>query len=158
MRRGVAIRSGGYVALLGGFWALCLVLSVGAYLDPTLEDARDADWMFWLGAACLAGVLARAPFVGLIVRDGRVTRRSWVRSQSWAAGDIAGVAVVGYSGNLNWFSRSGLFLMIVLRTHGGAVIEVPEVSGVPHKMDERLHHLARALRLPAPSDPGAHRR
>lgn len=156
MAKGVVVRSGGYVALCAGFWTLLLVVSVGAFLDPVLEGSRDPDWMFWLGAACLVAVLCRAPFVGLLIRDERVIRRSWVRTRSWSVGGVAGVETAGYSGNLNRYSHSGRFLMLVLHMRDGSVVEVPEVSGVHRKMNDRLHRVAYALHLPAPSEPGRH--
>lgn len=151
MRKGFVIRSGGYLALFGGCWALLLAVSVVAFVDPALKNEGDPDWMFWLWACCLAGALTRAPFVGLVIRDGQVIHRSWMRSRSWAARDIVGVTTAGYSGLVNWYSPSGRFLMIVLATNHGSIIEVPEVSGAPVKMTKRLHRLAGALDLPTPS-------
>ena len=41
--RPLALRSVGYVSLCSGLVALVLILSTGAFLDPSLEGARDAD-------------------------------------------------------------------------------------------------------------------
>jgi hypothetical protein len=157
MAKEVVVRSGGYVALCAGFLTLLLVVSVGAILDPASRGSRDPDWMFWLGSAGIVAALCRAPFVGLLIRDERVTRRSWVRTRSWSMGGVTRVETAGYSGNLNRYSRSGLFLMLVLHMHDGSVVEVPEVSGVHRKMNKRLQRVAYALHLPAPSEPGSHR-
>jgi len=46
----VFVRSRDYTALCGGIMAVFLVVAVGAFLDPTLRDSRDRDWMFWVGA------------------------------------------------------------------------------------------------------------
>ena len=151
------VRSGGYVALCTGIAALLLVVSVGAFVDPALEGSRDPDWAFWLWGSCLVAVLCRAPFVGLLIRDERMIRRSWVRTQSWSVSEVSGVETAGYSGGLNQGSQSGRFLMLVLRMRDGSVVEVPEVSGERRKMNDRLHRVAHALRLPAPSEPGRHR-
>jgi len=151
------VRSVGYVALCTGIAALLLVVSVGAFVDPALEGSRDPDWAFWLWGSCLVAVLCRAPFVGLLIRDERVIRRSWVRTQSWSVSEVSGVETAGYSGGLNQGSQSGRFLMLVLRMRDGSVVEVPEVSGERRKMNDRLHRVAHALRLPAPSEPGRHR-
>lgn len=77
--RSTVLRSQGYVMLCGGLVVVFLALSVGAFLDPSLTGSRDPDWMFWLWAVALSALLLRAPFVGLVVRDDRITRRSWLR-------------------------------------------------------------------------------
>lgn len=156
MRARVRVWSEGYVALCAGYLALLLAISVGAFLDPTLRGSRDPNWMFWSWAACLLALLCRAPFVGIVVRDGRVTRRSWVRSKSWSVSEIGRVSLAGYSGNLNRFSRSRRFLMMVLRLRDGTVVELPEVSGVRRKMEHRVDRLAKALSLPPVSKPRRH--
>lgn len=156
MRTRVRVRSLGYVALCAGFLALLLGVSVGAFLDPALESSRDPDWMFWSWAACLLALLCRAPFVGLVVRDGLVTRRSWIRSKSWAVSEIAKVSLTGYSGNLNRFSESRRFRMIVLRLRDGEIVEVPEVSGVRRKMKIRVARLTGAMSSSQPPEPGRH--
>lgn len=148
----VEVRSGGYVALCAGILTLLLVVSVGAFVDPALEGSRDSDWQFWLWASCLGALLCRAPFVGLLIRDDRVIRRSWVRTQSWSVSAVSGVETAGYSGNLNQGSQSGRFLMLVLRMRDGSVVEVPEVSGKRRTMNGRLRRVAHALRLSAPSE------
>lgn len=148
MRARVVVRSVGYVALCAGFLALLLAISVGAFMDPALEGSRDPDWIFWVWAACLVGLLCRAPFVGVVIRDGRVTRRSWFRSQSWPASEIARVKLAGYSGNLTKFSESRRFRMVVLRLRDGTIVEVPEVSGARSKMKIRVARLVEALASP----------
>ncbi|WP_406831721.1 hypothetical protein ABEG17_02580 [Pedococcus sp. KACC 23699] len=140
--------------------ALFLAVSVGAFLDPTLRNSRDPDWIFWVGAAGLVALLVRAPFVGLVVRGDRVIRRTWVRSCSWNKNDITRVGPASYSGILNRGSRSGRFRMVVLTVRDGSTpkaVEVPEVSGGRSKMEERLKVLAAALDLPQPSPAGRHR-
>lgn len=154
------VRSPGYVALCAGIMAVFLVVSVGAFLDPTLNDSRDPDWMFWVGAAGLVALLVRAPFVGLAIRGDRVVRNTWVRSRSWGKGDIARVGLSSYSGNLNRGSRSGRFRMVVITVRIGSTleaVEVPEVSGGRRRMEDRLAVLAAALDLPEPSPAGRHR-
>lgn len=156
----VFVRSRGYVALCGGTMALFLAVSVGAFLDPTLKDSRDPDWMFWVGATVLVALLVRAPFVGLVIRDDRVIHRTWVRSRSWSKSDITRVGPASYSGILNRGSRSGRFRMVVITVRDGSTtraFEVPEVSGGRRKMEDRLKFLAAALDLPEPSPAGRHR-
>ena len=156
----VFVRSPGYVALCGGTMALFLAVSVGAFLDPRLRDSRDPDWMFWVGAGVLVALLVRAPFVGLVIRGDRVIRRTWVRSCSWNKDDITRVGPASYSGLLNRGSRSGRFRMVVITVRDGSTpraVEVPEVSGGRHRMEERLKVLAAALDLPEPSSAGRHR-
>jgi hypothetical protein len=92
------LRSPGYLTLCGGLLAFFLAVSVGALLDPTLAETRDPDWMFWLWAGALSALLLRAPFVGLVVREDRITRRTWLRSSSWPKPEIVGVGRAGYSG------------------------------------------------------------
>src|SRR3954451_10764556 len=94
--RPLALRSVGYVSLCSGLVALMSIFSVGAFLDPSLEGARDADWVFWSWATGLVALLIRAPFVGLLIRDDRVTRRSWVRSVSWPRSTMVGVGKAAY--------------------------------------------------------------
>ena len=144
----IRIRSGGYLALCGGYLALMLAISLGAFLDPTLAYSRDPVWMFWSLAACLVALLCRAPFVGVAVGDGRVTRSTWFRSQSWPAAEVAYVSLAGYSGGLNRFSRSGRYLMLAVRLRDGTVVDVPEVAGVRRNMEKRADLLAEALELP----------
>ena len=156
----MVVRSRGYVALCVGIMALFLVTAVGAFMDPTLEDSRDPDWMFWLGASVLVALLLRAPFVGLVIRGDRVTRRTWVRSRSWSTTDITRVGAASYSGNLNRGSRSGRFLMVVLTVRNGSAteaVEVPEVSGGRRRTEDRVSAIAAALNLQKPSPAGRHR-
>jgi hypothetical protein len=160
VRNRVVIRSRGYIALCNGIIAVFLLVSVGAILDPTLEDTRDPNWMFWAGTTVLVALLTRAPFVGLVIRGGRLTRHSWVRSYSWSKDDILQVGPASYSGALNRGSQSGRFRMIVLTVRDGSDterVEVPEVSGSRRKVEDRLRALAAALDLPEPSPPGRHR-
>ena len=156
----MVVRSRAYVALCVGIMALFLVTAVGAFLDPTLKDSRDPDWMFWLGASVLVALLLRAPFVGLVIRGDRVTRRTWVRSRSWSTTDITRVGAASYSGNLNRGSRSGRFLMVVLTVRNGSAteaVEVPEVSGGRRRTEDRVSAIAAALNLQKPSPAGRHR-
>lgn len=154
MRARVRIRSAGYVALCAGFLALLLAISVGAFLDPTTQESRDPNWMFWPWAACLLGLLCRAPFVGIAVREGRVTRRSWFRSQSWPASDVVRVSLAGYSGNLNKFSESRRFRMIVFRLRDGTTVDIPEVAGERRQMKARVARLVKAMYSPSRLEPG----
>jgi hypothetical protein len=148
--RTVTVRSGGYIALCSGYAALLLVVSVGAFLDPTLKGTGDPDWMFWVDACGLLAFLIRAPFVGLVIRGDRVTHRTWLRSRSWPVGDVTRVDSAGYSGMLNRGSRSNQFRMIVL-TVGGSTKEIPEVSGRRRKTEHRRSIVWAALHQPAPS-------
>jgi hypothetical protein len=103
--RSAVLRSPGYVTLCSGLLTVFLALSAGAFLDPALADTRDPDWAFWLWAIALSALLLRATFVGLVVGDDRITRRSWLRSKSWPKSEIVGVGRAGYSGLLNRSSR-----------------------------------------------------
>ena len=155
----MVVRSRGYVALCVGIMALFLVIAVGAFLDPALQDSRDPDWMFWLLASVLVALLLRAPFVGLVIRGDRVIRRTWVRSRSWNRTDITRVGTASYSGNLNRGSRSGRFRMVVLTVRDGSAteaVEVPEVSGSRRRTDDRVSELAAALNLQKPSPAERH--
>lgn len=155
----VVVRSPGYIALCGGIVAVFLAISVGAFLDPTLKDSGGPDWMFWVGATVLVGLLLRAPFVGLVIRGDRIIRRTWVRSCSWSASDITRVGPASYSGNLNRNSRSRRFRMVVLTVRDGSTmkaVEVPEVSGGRRTMEDRLGVLAAALNLQEPAPVGHH--
>lgn len=147
MSRPLVLRSPGYVTLCGGLVVLLLALSVGAFLDSTLADTRDPDWMFWLWAVALSALLLRAPFVGLVVREDRITRRTWLRSMSWPKSDIVGVGRAGYSGLLNRSSTSKRFMMIALYGHDRGVTEVPELAGGVRATERRLAQLRGAMGL-----------
>jgi hypothetical protein len=149
----------GYLTLCSGVTGLLLVVSVIAFLDPSLDGTRDPDWMFWPWAGVLVALLMRAPFVGLLIHDDRVTRRSWIRSRSWPRSEIAGIGRAGYSGVLNRASRSGRFMMIALYKGDRSVIEVPELAGGTRLTERHLTRLQSALGLPpSPGAPGRHRR
>lgn len=145
--RSTVLRSPGYVMLCGGLVVVFLALSVGAFLDPSLTGSRDPDWMFWLWAVAVSALLLRAPFVGLVVRDDRITRRSWLRSQSWPTSEIVGVGRAGYSGFLNRSSTSKRWMMVALHARDRVVIEVPEVPGGVRTTERRLAHLRGAMGL-----------
>lgn len=132
--------------LCGGLVFVLLAISVGAFLDPTLADTRDPDWMFWLWAIASAALLLRAPFVGLVVRDDRITRRTWLRSKTWPKSEIVGAGRAGYSGLLNRSSTSKRFMMIALYARDHVVIDVPEVTGGIQATERRLACLREALR------------
>ncbi|EAQ00310.1 hypothetical protein JNB_09064 [Janibacter sp. HTCC2649] len=123
------IRAPGYLALCVGVQLAFLLVSIGAFLDPALDDTRDPDWMFWAWAGALAGLLLRAPFVGLRITDDRVMRRGWVRTRTYLLGDVKTVASQSYSGNLNRGSRSKRFRMLYLKLSNGRIVDVPEVTG-----------------------------
>ena len=145
MSRPVVLRSPGYVSLCGGLIAAFLAVSVGAFVDPTTADTRDPDWMFWLWAAALSAMLLRAPFVGLVVREDRITRRTWLRSKSWLRSEIVGVGRAGYSGLLNRSSTSKRFMMIALYARDRRVVEVPELAGGIGKTEDRVAQLKGAI-------------
>lgn len=145
--RPVVLRSPGYVMLCGELLAIFLAVSVGAFLDPTLADTHDPDWMFWLWAVALSALLLRAPFVGLVVREDRITRRTWLRSTSWPKAEIVGVGRAGYSGLLNRSSTSKRFMMIALYARDRVVIEVPELAGGVRTTERRLAQLRDAMGL-----------
>jgi uncharacterized membrane protein YcjF (UPF0283 family) len=156
--RPLALRSLGYVTLCSGLHALLLGLSVGAFSDRSLVGARDADWMFWAWAAVLVALLIRAPFVGLLIRDDRVIRRSWIRSRSWPRSEIVDVDRAGYSGLLNRASISGRFKMVTLYTRDRSIIKVPELTGGVRTTERYLAHLHDALGRPLGAQtPGRHR-
>jgi hypothetical protein len=148
----------GYLALLCGQIGLLLALSVSAFLDPSLDGTRDPDWMFWPWAAILVALLLRAPFVGLLIHDDRVTRRSWMRSKSWPRTEIVDVGRTGYSGMMSHGSVSGRFLMLALYMRDHSVIEVPELAGGTGSTERHLARLREALDLPLSSGgSGRHR-
>ncbi|GAA2485297.1 hypothetical protein GCM10009858_24030 [Terrabacter carboxydivorans] len=150
------MRSVGYAALWSGIWSLFLLIAMMGFTDPAPNVPRDSDWMFWVMVAALLGLLCRAPFVGLVIRSDRVTRRSWLRSTSWPRSDVSLVRTAGYSGMPNWYGESGLFSMVVLTVRGSDVA-VPELAGGSRKTDDRLRVVAALLGLPKPSAPGRHR-
>lgn len=155
----LVVRSPGYIGVCAGQMAFLLLLSIVAFLDPSPGDSRGPAWAFWIWATVLVLLLARAPFVGLVMRDDRITRRSWVRSRSWPKSDITGVATASYSSSLNHGSQSGRFRMIVLTTGPASsqrTVDVPEVCG-GHKMEDRLRMIAAAMDLSEPSPVGRHR-
>jgi hypothetical protein len=154
----LVVRSPGYVGVCAGTMAVALLLSVIAVVDSSTKS-RGPDWAFWVFATVLVALLARAPFVGLVIRDDRITRRSWVRSRSWSKTEISGIATASYSGSLNHGSQSGRFRMIVLTlrtTSSPRTVDVPEVCG-GHKMEDRLRVILAATGLPEPSPQGRHR-
>lgn len=155
----LVVRSPGYIAVCAGTVAAMLLVSIIAFLDPSTTDSRGPDWAFWIVATVLLLLLARAPFVGLVIRDDRITRRTWVRSRSWPKSDITRVATASYSGSLNHGSQSGGFRMIVLTTGPASsplTVDIPEVCG-GHKMEDRLRMIVAATGLPEPSTQGRHR-
>ena len=123
------IRAPGYLALCVGVLLTFLLVSIGAFLDPTLDGTRDPVWMFWVWASVLAALLLRAPFVGLLITDSRVARRGWLRTWTYSVSDVTAVRSCGYSGNLNRHSQSRLFKMLSLRLADGRIVEIPEVTG-----------------------------
>jgi hypothetical protein len=145
--RSAVLRSPGYVTLCSGLLTVFLALSAGAFLDPALADTRDPDWAFWLWAIALSALLLRAQFVGLVVGDDRITRRSWLRSKSWPKSEIVGVGRAGYSGLLNRSSTSKRWMMIALYAPDRVVIEVPELAGGVRTTERRLAHLRGAMGL-----------
>lgn len=150
------VLSGGYVALWSGIWGLFLLVSIIGFTDPPPNAPRNSDWMFWLGVSILLGLLGRAPFVGLVIRGDRVTRRTWLRTVSWPRSDVSQVKTASYSGMPNWYGESGLFSMLVLTVRGSDVA-VPELAGGTRKTEDRVRVVATLLGLPEPLAPGRHR-
>ena len=158
LSRPLALRSMGYLTLCSVLVGLGLAVCGGAFLDPSLDGTRDPDWMFWALAVVLVALLVRAPFVGLLIRDDRVTRRSWIRSRSWPRTEIEDVGRTGYSGGVDHGSVSGRFLMLALYTRDHSVIEVPELAGGTRSTERHLTRLREALGLPLSSGTsGRHR-
>lgn len=124
------VRSPGYLALCVVVLLVFLTIAVSAHLDPEGGNA-SSDWMLWIVTALLVALLARAPFVGLLIDDERVVRRGWFWSTSRPRANVVSVGTVSYSGLLNGGSRSHLFRMLLLRLSGGKTLEVPVVSARP---------------------------
>lgn len=127
--RPLMIRAPGYLSLCVGVLLTFLIVSVGAFVDPSLDGTRDPDWMFWVWVSGLTALLLRAPFVGLLIDGVRVVRRGWVRKWTHLASEVKAVRSQGYSGNLNRGSESRTFKMLELKMVDGRVVEVPEVTG-----------------------------
>ncbi|GAA4119444.1 hypothetical protein GCM10022415_19510 [Knoellia locipacati] len=123
------LRGSGYLTLVVVILTVFLAAGVMGFLDPAMDASSDPDWMFWVWTAANVGLLARAPFVGLLIDEDRVVRRGWVRSRTYAASDVVGVGSRGYSGLLNRGSQSRRFTMLTLKRANGPTVEVPEVTG-----------------------------
>jgi len=113
--------------------------------------------MFWLWEAVLVALILRAPFVGIVVEQDRVVRRSWLRKRTWGVQDIASVGSTNYSGLLNFSSTSRGFLMLSLELIDGSVVHVREVTGRPAAISSARDALRRRLSLPHHSVPRRHR-
>ncbi|KGN33980.1 hypothetical protein N802_08820 [Knoellia sinensis KCTC 19936] len=85
------LRGTGYLALVVGILASFLIAGVMGFLDPEMDASSDPDWMFWVWSAANAGLLARAPFVGLLIDGDKVVRRGWVRNWTYRAEDVVTV-------------------------------------------------------------------
>ena len=142
------IRARGYVRVVTGWAVAMLAIATTAFLDPELEGLRDPDWMYWLCAIVFAALIARAPFVGVVVGDDTVRRRSWLRTQTWAVQDVYRVGSSGYSGALTRYATSKRYRMVVLvLRHGKGGQDLPELSGRPATVERLAAALSGALGL-----------
>lgn len=140
------IRAPAYLCLCGGFMAALLAISISAFLDPSV-DSKDPDWMFWAWALALLLPLLRAPFVGVVVHDDRLVRRTWLRSVTLPRSEIIDVETTNYSGLLNWGSASLIFRMASLHLGNGSSMDVPELSGRSSSVVEHARRLRIAVGL-----------
>ncbi|MFV0461769.1 MAG: hypothetical protein ACK5MP_01015 [Nostocoides sp.] len=144
--RRVVVRAKGYLLLILSWICVLLVAAVGAFLDSSLDGQRDPDWMLWALTAALTALIARAPFVGVVVADGRVRRRTWLRSQEWDAREAKVVGSSGYSGALNRYSTSRRYKMVIFAMQADRhEHDVPELSGRPATVDRFIDQLNAAL-------------
>ncbi len=142
----MVVRAAGYVSLIVVWAAIMLTLATGAFLDPALDGQRDPDWMFWVLALALGALIARAPFVGVVVSDGVVRRRTWLRTQTWRAGDVHRVGSSRYSGALTRYAPSKRYRMVVITLrHGRGGRDIPELSGRPDTVERCIAKLNEAL-------------
>ncbi|MEO7267857.1 MAG: PH domain-containing protein [Knoellia sp.] len=133
------VRGPGYLALCVGVQLTLLLVSIGAFLDPALDGTGDPDWMFWIWVAVLAGLLLRAPLVGLRITDERVIRRGWLRTWTYPVAEVNKVRSRPYSGLLNGsISESRTFRMLRLKLVDGRVVDVPEVAGGSRSTQRRV--------------------
>lgn len=86
-----------------------------------------------LGLALVVALIARTPFVGLLVSDDIVHKRGWARTRTVPVSLVRRVDVEPYSGWWNRGGRSGLFVMVVLYLHDDSRIEVPELMARPKR-------------------------
>lgn len=77
--RRVMLRGSGYLTLVVVILTIFLAAGIMGFLDPAMDASSDPDWMFWVWSAANVGLLARAPFVGLLIEQDRVVRRGWWR-------------------------------------------------------------------------------
>lgn len=132
------VRGSGYLSLVVAILLIFLVAGVLGFVDPGMDSSSDPDWMFWVWSAVIIGLLARTPFVGLLVEGDKVVRRGWLRSWTYPASDVVAVKSRGYSGNLNRMSESRRFTMLTLKRASGPTVKVPEVTGRPASTDLRV--------------------
>ena len=149
-----AYRSGAIVALL-----LLAGVIIGASYDPVNVSRSGSPAAGLILAGLCVAAAARTSVVGLVVRDGKVFRRTWLRTRSYPGSSIQTVDAVNYSGLWNWASRSMLFSMIRL-TYNGKEVDVPEIVGRPIKIRRLADELTDALGLrpSASRDEPRHRR
>lgn len=118
------IRAPAYLCLCGGVVTALLAVSIGAFLDPSVNTA-DPDWMFWAWPLALLLPLLRAPFVGVVVHDDHPVRRTWLQSVTLPRSEIIDVETTNYSGLWNWGNASLIFRMASLQLGNGSSTDVP---------------------------------